>query len=338
MQLLSVVLALAAALLLTAILVSVAGADVREGFVALYEGAFGSGKAIAESLVKATPLILTGLATVVAFRARVWNIGQEGQLFAGAIFAYWAYVSFDGLPPAALFAVVLLAAMVGGAICAMIAAVVKARFGVDVIITTIMLNYIIAYLLSWLLSGPWRDPNSYYQHSPSLPEAAHFPLIIGGTRLHIGFAVGLVASLIIYLLLEKTPRGYEIRAFGFNPIATEFQGTNVVRLLIIVMLISGGIAGLAGAGELFGIHYRLKSDISLGYGYTGIIIAMLAGLQPLVVVPAAIFFGGLVNGAFRLQVTTGVPASLVYVIQAAVLLFLLTARAVVNYRIRRPEP
>jgi ABC-type uncharacterized transport system permease subunit len=334
LQLLALAIALTASLLTMAVLMILAGANVWEGYVALFEGAFGSWQAFIATLVKATPLILTGLATTIAFRGRIWNIGVEGQLYAGAMAAYWASISFNSFPPVVLFAVILLVGMLGGALWASIAAVLKVKFEVNEIITTVLLNYIILYLLSWLLSGPWRDPESYYQHSPEIAEKAWFLVILANSRLHIGFIIAIVASILVYLLIEKTPLGYEIRAFGINPRASRFQGTDVAMIVIIVMLISGSIAGLAGTGELFGVHHRLKSEISLGYGFTGIIIAMLAGLHPLAVVPTAILFSGLINGSFMLQITTGVPASLVVVMQAVVLLFLLAARAVLSYRMR----
>jgi ABC-type uncharacterized transport system permease subunit len=321
-------------IIVTGLLIYIGGADIKAGFIALFEGAFGSWRAIVESLVKATPLILTGLATVIAFRARIWNIGQEGQLYIGAITAYWAYLQFNSLSPIILIPIIILFALIGGALCGLLPAVIKAKFGVDEIIITIMLNYIVLYFLSWLLSGPWKDPNHYYEQSPIILEKAQFPIFIAHSRLHLGFFLAIVAAILIYLLLSKTSLGYEIKAMGINPTAARFQGINVVKTMIIVMLISGALSGLAGTGELFGVVYRLKSTISLGYGYTGIIIAMLAGLEPLVVVPVAILFGGLINGSFYLQTTTNVPASIVYVIQAIVLLFFLAARAISLYKIR----
>jgi simple sugar transport system permease protein len=336
-QVLGIVIALAASMAVTAILITIAGANVLEGFMAMIKGAFGSWKACSETLVKSTPLMLTGLATTVAFRAKVWNIGQEGQLYAGAMMAYWAYRIFPGLSPALLMVVVLLAAILGGALWSLIAAAIKAKYGVEVIISTIMLNYIVVYILSWLLAGPWKDPATYYRQSALIAEADQFSAIIPATRLHIGIVIAILASFLLYLLIEKTPLGYEIRAYGQNPTALRFQGTAVVWILILVMLVSGALSGLAGATEMFGIHHRLRADISLGYGYTGITIAMLAGLQPFSVIPVAIFFGGLMNGSSNLQIVTGVPAAITYVIQAVVLLFLLAATALVNYRIMRRQ-
>ena len=326
--------AMVLSIIVTGLLMFIGGADIKAGFIALFEGAFGSWQASIESLVKATPLILTGLGTVVAFRARIWNIGQEGQLYVGAIAAYWAYLQFNGLTLIILIPVIIIFALIGGAFCGLIPAVIKAKFGVDEIIITIMLNYIVIYFLSWLVSGPWKDPNHYYLQSPTILESAQFPSLLAHSRLHLGFILAIVAAVLIYLLLSKTPLGYEINAMGLNPTAARFQGINIVNTMIIVMLISGALSGLAGAGELFGVIHRLKSTISLGYGYTGIIIAMLAGLNPLAVVPVAILFGGFINGSYYLQTITNVPASIVDVIQAIVLLFFLGARAISLFKIR----
>ena len=333
-QLTALIGAVLLSIIVTGLLMYIGGANIVEGFIALFEGAFGSWHACVESLLKATPLILTGLATVVAFRARIWNIGQEGQLYFGAITAYWAYTQFINLSPILLIPIIILFALIGGAICGLIPAIIKAKFGVDEIIITIMLNYIVIYFLSWLLSGPWKDPNHYYQQSPTILEKVQFPILLAHTRLHLGFILAIVAAILVYLLISKTPLGYEIQALGLNPTASRFQGINVIKTMIIVMLISGALAGLAGTGELFGVIYRLKSTISLGYGYAGIIIAMLAGLEPLAVVPVAILFGGLINGSFFLQTTTNIPAAIVYVIQAIVLLFFLGARALSVYKIK----
>jgi len=333
-QLISLSAAIILSVLITGLLMYVGKVNIGAGFIALFDGAFGSWKACVETLLKATPLILTGLATVIAFRARIWNIGQESQLYFGAIMAYLAYTQFIFLPPIILIPIIILFAIIGGAICGFIPAMIKAKFAVDEIITTIMMNYIVTYFLSLLLSTVWKDPNHYYEQSPTILEKFRFPILLENNRLHLGFILAIIATVIIFLLISKTPLGYEIKAMGLNPIAAKFKGINLIKTMVIVMMISGALSGLAGAGELFGVIFRLKSTISLGYGYTGIIIAMLAGLEPLAVVPVAILFGGLLNGSFLLQTTTNIPSSLVYVIQAIVLLFFLSARAISNYRLR----
>jgi simple sugar transport system permease protein len=336
-QVVALFIAFVAALLVSAILVQVAKADPIEAFSALLTGALGSRRALLETLVKATPLILTGLAGTVAFRGKVWNIGAEGQLFAGAMGSYLAFVLFGQLPPALLFLMVVLFGFLAGAVCGLIPGLLKAKLNVDEIIVTVMLNYIVGYLASLLLSGPWQEEGSYYVQTATLPEKAEFPLLVAKSRLHAGFAIALLLTVVVYLLLQKTPLGYEIRALGANPRASRFKGINIATAVIVIMLISGGIAGLAGTGEVFGIHHRLRLDISPGFGYTGIIVAMLGGLNPFGVVLASVFFGALVNGSVRMQIVTGVPVALVYAIQAIVLLFLVSAQVLANYRIRRVQ-
>jgi ABC-type uncharacterized transport system permease subunit len=339
-RLLSVVITLAAALAVSGILIQLAGGDLVEALVSLFGGAFGSRYAILETLVKAVPLILTGLATAIAFKGKIWTIGQEGQLYAGAIMGYWAYYSLQEiLPRAPLVFVIVIAGFAGGAIYGWIPGVLKAYFGVDEVISTVMGNYIIAYLLSLLLSGvgPWREPGSYYQQSAIIAETAHYPLLVAKSRLHTGLILALLMTVVTYILMRRSPLGFEIRAFGSNPNAVKFKGTNIRRLLILTMLISGGLCGLAGVGELFGVQHRLRLDLSPGYGYTGIIVAMLADLNPIGVIPAAILFGGLLHGSVRMQVITGIDQAAVGAIQAIVLLFFLTSQVLTRYRVQREE-
>jgi ABC-type uncharacterized transport system permease subunit len=338
-RILAVVFALIAAMLVSAILIKLADASPSAAFINLIKGAFGNRRAILETLVKSTPLILTGLATVIAFRGKIWSIGQEGQLFLGAIGGYWAYRIFGGLPTVALIPIIVLAGFLAGAIGGMIAGFLKAYFNVDEIISTVMGNYIIDYLLSFLLSGvgPWREPGSYYQQTAPITKNAYYPLLFENSRLHMGFLIALAGVLVVYLILNHTPFGYQIRAYGSNPRAAKFKGININKIFIVTMLISGGLAGLAGTGELFGVQYRLRPDLSPGYGYTGIIVAMLAGLNPIGVIPAAILFGALINGSAQMRIATGVPTALTSAIQAIVLLFLLSAQVLSRYRIRRIE-
>ena len=339
-RLLSVVITLAAAFAVSGILIQLAGGNLVEALLSLFGGAFGSRYDILETLVKAVPLIFTGLATALAFKGRIWTIGQEGQLYAGAIMAYWAYDSLQGiLPRAPLVLVIVIAGFAGGAIYGWIPGVLKAHFGVDEVISTVMGNYIVAYLLSLLLSGvgPWREPGSFYQQSAIIAEEAHYPLLAADSRLHTGLILALLMTVVTYVIMRRSPLGFEIRAFGSNPNAVKFKGTNISRLLILTMVISGGLCGLAGVTELFGVQHRLRLDLSPGYGYTGIIVAMLADLNPIGVVPAAILFGGLLHGSVRMQVVTGIDQAAVGAIQAIVLLFFLTSQVLTRYRIQRGE-
>lgn len=335
-QVFSACLALALSMIVCALMLSAAGAEVGKAFYQIYKGAFGNWNATLKTLTKATPLILTGLAVTVAFRAKIWNIGAEGQLFAGAMMAYWVSTFLSESSAGVLIPVVITAAFLGGALYGGLAGYLKARFAVNEVFSTVMLNYVIRYVLSFMLvGGSWRDPSSFYQQTPKVAEAAHLPLLLADSRLHLGFLVALLVAVAVYFFLTRTSLGYEIRAIGYNPTASRFKGIHVGRTMVVVMLISGGIAGLAGAGEVFGVHFRLKPDISTGFGFTGIIIAMLAGLHPLGVIVAAVLFGGLVNGGIRMQIFTGVPTAMISAIEGIILLFFLTSTVLTRYEIKR---
>lgn len=335
-QFFSVFVALGLSALACAVLLASAGAELTESFAALWGGAFGSWRMTIKTLVKGAPLILTALAVIVAFRARIWNIGAEGQLFAGAIAGYWAYTVFGTLPSYLLIPIVLISSFVGGALYGGLAGFLKARLSVNEVLSTVMLNYVIRYFLSYMLvEGSWRDPSSFYQQTPRVIDAAKLPILIEGTRLHAGFLIAIVAAIAVYIILFRTSFGYAVRAIGNNARAARFKGINVARTTVIVMCISGGLAGLAGAGELFGLQHRLKPDISVGFGFTGIIIAVVSSLNPFAAVVAAILFGGLVNGGIRLQVMTGVPSALVSAIEAIVLISFLVAAFLSRYEIKR---
>jgi len=313
-----------------------AGADPIAAFAALAKGSFGSARAIADTLVKATPLILTGLATALAFRARLWNIGAEGQVFAGAMFAYWCQSSLGPAPAIVQIPVIVLGAVLGGGLLGGLAGVLKTRFKVDEVIATVMLNYIVIYVLSLLLQqGPWTESGGFFEQTALVPAASKLPILWEKTRLHLGFLLALFVAAILQVIIQRSPLGYEIRAAGSNLRALEFQGVNVSRLVIVVFLLSGAIAGLAGAFEVYGVQYRLKSGTLSGIGYTGIIIAILGQLSPRGVVVAAVLFGALLNGATLMQIKTGVPSALIYAIEAIILMFFLIAWAFSQFRLRR---
>ncbi|OQM74028.1 hypothetical protein BFN67_06195 [Pseudaminobacter manganicus] len=328
--------ALAGALILCSLLFVAAGASPLHAFSALLKGSFGSLRATGETLVKATPLIFTGLAACVAFRARIWNIGAEGQVFAGAMCAFWIQHNLAGFPAAVQLPVIVIASIVGGALYAGIAAVLKTRFSVDEVISTVMLNYIIVYVLSLLLlNGPWSEAGGFFEQTARIDKSAWLPVLLSGTRLHAGFLLALAAAVLVQILLSRTPLGYEIKAAGSNLRALEVQGTNVRRVILVVLLVSGALAGLAGITEVYGVHHRLKAGAIMGYGYTGIIVAILGQLHPAGIVVAAILFGALVNGGTLMQIETGVPSALIYAIEAILLLFFLGGWSACNFRLRR---
>lgn len=334
----AVVLAMTGALLVTGFLFRVAGADPLVGLISLIKGGFGGKQQIIATLLRATPLLLTGLATVIAFRGQLWSIGQEGQLFAGAMLSYWVLLQCGNLPRVPLLIVIILSGIVGGALLGLISGIMKAYFKVDIIISTVLLNYIVNEVILMLLYDHkfWMDAASFYPRTPAIPAKAMYPTVMsGGIPIHLGVGMAIAAALLIYWILKNTPLGYDIRVLGANLTAARFRGININRVLIVTMLISGALAGLAGTGEVFGVQYRLSMGISIGYGYTGIIVAMLAELNPLLTILTALFFGGLLNGSVSLVTSIGIPTEVIYVVQAIILIFILAARVLIHYRIRR---
>ena len=333
-ELAAVIIAVVGALAISALLVVLGGAGVVESFRALYDGAFGTRESALEALVQATPLILTALAAALAFKAGIWNIGGEGQFFAGAMGAWWFADTFGGVRPAPLlFVGMFLAAAIAGGLWASIASVLKALYGTNEILTTVMLNFVILFVLSYLLSGPWRSPDTFYYQTERMDPATFLPKLVSSSRLHWGFVIAIAVAGLVYFLLARTSLGFEIRGLGVNMTAAHYKGTNIGLLIIIVMAMSGAIAGIAGAGELTGLHHRLQLDITVGVGFTGIIIALVARLNPIGVAVTAIAFGGLINGATAVQVATGISAALVQVIEGVALIMVLVAAVAVRYRI-----
>ena len=325
--------AVAATLALASGLVAAAGAEVLPAYRALLAGAFGSGFNAVETLVKAAPMIFTGLAVAVAFRARFWNIGAEGQLLAGAMAA--AFVgALEGLPAWALAPSMIVAGALAGGLWASVPATLKVRYQVDDVVATLMLNFVMFYAMMALLDGPWKDPLSGYPDSPDIRMDAEFPILLERTRLHLGVALALAAAVLVWILMARTTLGFRIRAVGENAQAAAFAGIRVNRVVFVTAIVSGGLAGLAGVGEVAGMHFQVMASLSPGYGYTGIVIAMLARLNPLGVVPAALFFAAVATGSETMSRQTGVPVFLADVIQGLALICMLVALLFASYRLR----
>lgn len=337
-QILGVLLGIFVAFVASGMFISFSGSDPIESFVVMFKGAFGESRKFWETLVRATPLILTGLATVIAFRAQIWSIGQEGQLLAGAMLSYSLYRVFaETLPRPLLLLVLVVGGFIGGGLLGLLSGWMRARFKVDIIISTVLLNYIITTALLFLLYDHkyWMGETTYYPRTDVVTKDSWYPIFTDNARLHLGFLIAIGFAILIYWVLKKTPYGFDLRALGANPIATQFKGIDVNKLTIITMFFSGGLAGLAGVGEAFGVHHNISIALSPGLGYTGIIVAMVAELNPLFVVLVAILFGGLINGSVILVTTTGTHSSIMFVIQSFVLLSVLVSRALMKYRIRR---
>lgn len=303
----------------------VAGFDATLALGALWRGSFGNWYALTSStLVRATPLVLTGLAVAVAFRGGVWNIGADGQLLAGAALATAVGLAWGGALGWAALPIALLAGAAGGACWAGIAAVLRTRFGVLEVISTIMLNFVALDLVGYLVRGPLQEPSHAYPQSNPIPPQMHLPFLIPGTRLHWGFALGVIAALILWWAMRSTAAGFRVRAIGANPDAARIAGRiDVARTTTNVLLVSGALAGLAGAIEVSGVTYALYENISAGYGYTAIAVALLAGLDPLGVLGTGVLFGALEAGALSMQREASVPSVVVTAVEAALVLLLL---------------
>lgn len=331
--------AVAVTLLIGAGLISWAGAPAGRAYALLFDGAFGSRFALSETLTRATPLILTGLAAAVAFRARLFNIGAEGQLYAGAL----AAVAIGGqhasgaigLPVPLLFVLMVAGGALAGAVLLLGPAWLKARLGVDEVVTTLLLNFIALLFVSMMLDGPMKDPTAmgWPQSVAMLPEL-EFSRLVERSRVHSGLLLACALAVLLWLVNRYTTFGLAMRAVGANARAAAFAGFGVQGVVLRTALLSGALAGLAGVGEVAGRTSYLTLDMSPGYGYSGIVIAMLAGLHPLGVVAAAVFVAGVLVGADSMSRAIGVPTYLADAIVALALLSMLVAGLLARYRVR----
>ena len=332
--------AIAATLAATMLLVAWAGAPIGETYALMFAGGFGSRFAWSETLTRATPLMFTGLAAAVAFRARLWNIGAEGQLYAGALAAIavgglHGGTGFD-LPAAVLFPAMLAAAVVSGALLLLVPTLLRTRLGVDEVVTTLLLNFIVLLFVSMMLDGPMKDPAALgWPQSVALRDDLQLGKLVARTRVHTGLLYAMALAATLAFVMRFTTLGFEARAVGANARAAAFAGVPVARTIAVVALISGGLAGLAGAIEVAGRTAYVTLDMSPGYGYSGIVIAMLAGLNPLGVVVAAVFVAGVLVGADSMSRGVAVPTYIADVIVAVALLSMLVATLFARYRLRR---
>ncbi|WP_274630308.1 ABC transporter permease [Arvimicrobium flavum] len=322
-------------IVIASLLVLAAGASPFNVFYLVAKGAAGSQFALVETLTRATPLIFTGLAVAVAFRAKLWNIGAEAQLYIGGVVTVVLGTGALPLPSVILLPVIMLAVMAAGALLLLGPAVLKTRFGVDEVVTTLLLNFIVLLFVSMLLEGVLKDPMGLgWPQSQKVIAEAQLPRIITGKRLHYGFVVALVAAVAVWVVMKKTVLGYEMRAVGHNPEAARFLGIPVNGVLMKTALLSGGLAALAGFSEVSGLKGNLTLDLSPGFGYTGIVVAMLAMLNPLGVVASAIFVAGIFVGADAMSRAAGVPSYIADVMVATALLTMVTAMLLVRYRVK----
>lgn len=338
-------LAILTAMIVGGVIIAMVGGNPFAAYIGLAQGAFGSFKALSETAVWATPYIFAGLAVALAFKGGLFNIGAEGQLALGAVAA--ALVGYAlpealgfNLPPLLHISLAVGIGMLVGALWAAIPGALKAYTGGHEVINTIMMNYIALNMTSYLLNGPMKDksPTNVIARTPLIAESARIPPLFEGYRVHWGFVFALLVALVVWWLLWKTTVGFEIRTAGLNPDAAKYAGINFRRIIILTMVLSGLLAGLAGAIEVTGLNYRHELGFSVGYGFDAIAIALLGKTHPLGVVLAALLFAGMRNGATRMQFLTQIPVDIISVIQALILLFV-AADAIIRYiyRIRAPE-
>ncbi len=323
-----------AALLVGTIMLIVLDVNPIVAYGALLNGAFGSSNAIAETLVKATPLLLVGLGICIAYRGNVINIGGEGQMIVGSIAATWFGLQFTGLPGWLMITIAMLVGAVAGGIWAGIPGVLKAYFNVNEILSTVMMNAIAVQLLNFVLTGPMIDPvqsqnASQIPQTARLEEAYRLPRLVP-TRLHLGLLIAIILAIFVYILLWRTTLGYRIRSVGQSKTASRYAGIKVKRYIIIALVLSGVFAGLAGVVQVYGVNFRMITDGSTsGFtgraGYNGIVAALFGSLNPILTIPASVLFGSLLVGANAMQRVTQVPSALITALNGLVVVFVVSS-------------
>jgi len=323
-----------AALIVGAILLLVLKVNPITAYRALIEGAFGSPNAFAETLVKATPLLLVGIGICIAYRGNVINIGGEGQMIVGALLSTWVGLSLPDLPGWLVIVIAMLAGTLAGSIWGGIPGILKAYFNVNEILSTVMMNAIAIQLMNFFLTGPLMDPSqqevaSQIPQTARLGESLRLPRLVP-TRLHLGAAIAVVLAVLVYILLWRTVLGYRIRAVGHNPHASKYAGVKVKRYIVVALLLSGAFAGLAGVFQVYGVNYRMITDGSTtGFtgsaGFNGIVAALFGQLHPILTIPASILFGALLVGANTMQRVVQVPSALIMALNGLVVVFVVSS-------------
>lgn len=316
-------LAVLASLLVGAIILAFFGYDPVKAYSFMLQGIFGNQRNISEVLVKATPLIFTGICAAMAYTCGVWNIGGEGQFIVGAIAATWVGVHGEGVPSFLLIPAIFLAGFLAGGGWAILPGWLKVRLNVNEVVMTIMLNYIALGLTSYLVTGPMKEKGGLFPQSDPLVDAARLPSIWEPTRLNIGFVVAILLAIIMTIVLFRTPLGFAIRTTGVSPKTAQYAGIHIDRTIILAMLLSGGAAGLGGAVEVAGLTGRLWAIVSPGYGFDGIAVSLLVMNNPLGTILSGVLFGSLRAGSELMQINAGIPAVLIRIIQGLTIVFVI---------------
>jgi len=327
--------------LIILLVIQLGGLNMGRALGALYLGSVGSTYGIALSLLNATHLLIISLGIIIAFRCRLFNVGAEGQQIVGAIVATAFGLSMAGTNGVLIAVVLIVVSVVSGALYGGLAGILKARWGINEIIVTIMLNWVAVVAVSFVIRGPLKDPTVNWPQSPLIPFNSWLPFLIPGSNLNLSLVFAFAMVAVVYLLLFRTPLGYEIRAVGANISAARANGINVRRIMTVSMLLSGALAGFSGGLYILGVIHQLLDVRSSGstppwaWGYTGIVVALMGRLHPIGVVFASIFFGALLSGMSAVARELSVPAPLVDLSQGIVIILVLVLEAIVRYRVKR---
>jgi len=323
-------------LLVSGLVLAIHGVDLVQAYGIMAFQVFGTAIGLSEAIVRAIPIALCGIGLTVAFKAKMWNIGAEGQLLMGAIVTTGLALYLNELPRYIMIPLIFIGGFTMGALWGIIPALLRAYFNINEVIVTTMMNYIAMELVRYLIFGPWRGAKEWgYPITDEISDTAKL-MAIPGTRIHIEtLLICLISALAVYFIMNKTVFGYEVKVVGENPDAAKYAGISFTRIAILSMLISGGLAGIAGTGEVAGIHHRLRypESISMGYGFTAIIAAWLARLNPIGVLLTSLFFGGLTVSGHLMKMIFRLPVAVVNVFNGVVLLSILIADLMTRYRI-----
>ncbi len=321
------------ALIIYGAILMVAGFNPILAYNFMFNNVFLNPYGLSNTIIRSSAIMLSALGLAIAYKAGIFTIGSEGQIYIGAMMATWVAFTFSFLPSPILIILMMIVSFMAGAFWAFIPGIMRALINANEVISTLMMNYIAILIVRYLVYGPWKDPKGYgFPLTPIIPSSAMLPTI-PYTNIHIMPFVGVLIGIVLTYIMKYTRIGYEINVFGGNPEAARYSGISSVRVILIVMIISGGLAGLGGMGEVSGFQHRLISNISLGYGYMAIIVVWLARLNPLVTIISSILFGGMLVGADTLQTRFSLPISSIYTFEALVLMLVLVADLFSRYKL-----
>lgn len=321
-QVIRVIVTLALALFIGGLIMQASGKDALNAYKVLFDSAVGNERAIADTLLKATPLIFTGLATMIAFKAGIFNVGVEGSLYLGAFGAAWVGFTFTELPAIIVIPLAFLVAALAGGIWGAIPGYFKAYFKVDEVVSTIMLNYVAILLTEYFVLGPFFEPGMANAMSAEVSPQAQLPRIISRSQLNPSFFLAIATFFVVLFVMRRMNLGYEVRVLGTNPTFARWSGMPVRKIIVLVMFLSGLIGGLAGAGQALGVHYRFVAGFSRGLGFDGIVVSLLGRNSAIGVLLAALFFGALRSGGATMEMFTRIPRDLIDIVQALIIFFI----------------